>query len=81
MCLYVFAYALLEVSGQVSPVALLPCDRTALFVIIRAPANSIQRPHETTMKPVMKPLGFYQCFDETGGIDKEYYYLLQLFFL
>ena len=29
-----------------------------------------QLPHETTMKPVMKPLVFYRIVDETGGFLK-----------
>ena len=29
-----------QVSGRVSPVVLLPCDRRAVFMIIRAPAGT-----------------------------------------
>jgi len=38
------------------------------------------KPHETTMKPLMKPLDFYHPFHETGEFYRYYIYLLETFF-
>ena len=45
------------------------------------PSDPLLKPHETTMKPLMKPLDFYHTFHETGGFYKYFIYLLETFIL
>ena len=44
------------------------------------PIDPPLKPHETTMKPLMKPLDFYHTFHETGEFYKYYLCLLETFF-
>ena len=42
--------------------------------------RSTSKPHETTTKPVTKPLDFYHTFHETTGFYKYYLYVWETFF-
>ena len=44
------------------------------------PSDPPLKPHETTMKPLMKPLDFYHIFHETSDFYRYYIYLLETFF-
>ena len=62
-----------RIGGRIPPVH--AQDAAAL-----GPTDPPLKPHETTMKPLMKPLDFYHTFHETGEFYKYYLYLLETFF-
>ena len=58
------------------------CSRCGGCIALVIPLlPTIRKPVETTMKPLLKPVEFCHTFLETGGIYKDYWYLIQSFFL
>ena len=83
MCMYVCVYVCMRWSAALVNVyicMMCVCLPAFIYVCMCVSIRPTLKPHETTTKPLTKPLDFCHTFDETSGFYKYYLYVQDTYF-